>query len=73
PRRAYLVGERGPEMFVPGASGAIAPIEGQARATTLRPSVTLNVNTNDATSFMRSEAQIAAAMMRAVARSRRNL
>lgn len=73
PRHAYLVGERGPEMFVPGASGAIAPIEGQARATTLRPSVTLNVNTNDAASFMRGEAQIAAAMMRALARSRRNL
>jgi hypothetical protein len=25
---SYMVGERGPEMFIPGASGAIAPIGG---------------------------------------------
>ncbi len=73
PRRAYLVGERGPEMFVPGASGAIAPLEPQARASTIRPSVTVNVSTPDASGFLRGEGQIAAAMARALARSRRNL
>lgn len=30
PTRPYLVGERGPELFVPTASGSIAPLGGRA-------------------------------------------
>jgi phage-related minor tail protein len=64
--RAYLVGERGPELFVPGASGAIQP-NGAGGG-----NITLNVQTRDAESFRRSEAQIAAIMQRLAARGQRN-
>lgn len=42
--RAYLVGERGPEIFVPGASGAIVPNGAGG-------SLTLNVNVTGAAIF----------------------
>ncbi len=64
----YLVGERGPELFTPGASGAISPM-GAAP-------VTVNITlpgVTDTESFRRSETQIAAALARAVGRGRRNL
>jgi len=64
----YLVGEQGPELFVPGASGAIAPngaLKGAA--------ITLNVTTPDARSFLKSESQVAALLTRALARGQRNL
>lgn len=62
---AYLVGENGPELFVPGQSGAISP--------NAKPSVTLNVNARDATSFLKSESQVAAMLNRALARGQRNM
>ncbi|MDE2134269.1 MAG: phage tail tape measure protein [Alphaproteobacteria bacterium] len=65
---AYLVGEQGPELFVPSSSGAIAP-----NAQAARPSITLNVQTPDARSFLKSETQIAAMMSRALARGQRNM
>jgi phage-related minor tail protein len=64
----YLVGEQGPELFVPTASGFIAPNSALGR-----PQVTLNVQTRDAQSFLKSEAQIAAMLSRALARGQRNL
>jgi phage-related minor tail protein len=63
--RAYLVGEEGPEWFVPGESGAIAP--------NARPSIVLNVQTRDAQSFLKSETQLAAMLSRALARGQRNM
>lgn len=65
---AYLVGERGPELFVPGSSGMVA-----ADATAARPQVVLNVQANDAASFRKSEGQIAAMMIRALRRGQRNV
>lgn len=62
---AYLVGENGPEMFVPNTSGAIAPNP--------RPSIVLNVQARDAQSFLKSETQLAAMLSRALARGQRNL
>jgi phage-related minor tail protein len=62
---AYLVGENGPELFVPQTSGAIAP--------NARPSITLNVQARDAASFLQSETQLAAMLSRALARGQRNL
>ena len=62
---AYLVGEQGPELFVPSTSGTIAP--------NARPSITLNVQARDAQSFLKSETQIAAMMARALARGQRNM
>jgi phage-related minor tail protein len=65
----YLVGEQGPELFVPNASGQIVP----NGALNQRPSITLNVQTRDAGSFLKSETQIAALLSRALARGQRNL
>ena len=61
---AYLVGENGPEWFVPREAGAIAPS---------RPSITLNVQARDAASFLKSETQLAAMLSRALARGQRNM
>lgn len=66
PGGAYLVGERGPEVFRPAAAGAIDPV-GSA-------GVTLNLNLpagTDAPSLVRSQAQVAQALARAVALGRR--
>ena len=65
--RAYVVGERGPELFVPGASGSVIP-NGGARG----GNVVINVQTRDAESFRRSEAQLAGLMQRLSARGGRN-
>lgn len=63
----YLVGEEGPELFTPRGAGTIVP------NAALRPSIVVNVQTQDATSFFKSRAQIAAMMSRALAKGQRNL
>jgi hypothetical protein len=65
---AYLVGERGPELFVPNQAGRITPAGGGA----------VNVHFHlgasaDAAAIARHQGQIAAAIARAVAYGRRNL
>ena len=65
----YLVGEQGPELFVPQTTGAIVPNQALAH----RPNITLNVTARDASSFLKSETQIAAMLTRALARGQRNL
>ncbi len=66
-----LMGEAGAEAILPlarGADGALGVrTEGGGRPT----SVTVNVTTPDVEGFRRSEAQVAAALARAVARGRR--
>ncbi len=64
----YLVGEQGPELFVPGAAGSIAP-----NSALQRSSITLNVQAPDAQSFLKSQSQVAAMLSRALARGQRNL
>ena len=60
PRAAYVVGERGPEVFRPSGSGVIEPMAGA-------PGVTVNVRVDGgAPGLLRSEAQIAQALTRAV-------
>lgn len=66
----YLVGEKGPELFVPSSNGAITP---NAALGAARPQITLNVQARDAQSFLKSEPQIAAMLSRALARGQRNL
>lgn len=66
----YLVGEKGPELFVPSSNGAITPNHALGGG---RPQITLNVQAHDAQSFMKSEPQIAAMLSRALARGQRNL
>jgi len=68
PGGSYLVGERGPELFTPGASGSVSPMAaGGVNVNITLPGVT------DAESFRNSETQIAAALARAVGRGQRNL
>lgn len=68
PGGAYLVGERGPEWFVPTRSGRIATDTGGA------VSVHFHLGAGaDANGIARHQAQIAAAIARAVAYGRRNL
>jgi phage-related minor tail protein len=62
---AYLVGEKGPELFVPSQDGTVVP--------NARPSIVLNVQARDAQSFLKSETQIAAMLSRALARGQRNM
>jgi phage-related minor tail protein len=63
--KSYLVGENGPETFVPSQGGTILP--------NMRPAITLNVAARDAASFLKSETQLAAMLSRALARGQRNL
>lgn len=68
PGASYLVGERGPELFTPGAAGTVRPLGGGA--------MTVNISlpgVADVQSFKRSETQVAAALARAVGRGQRNL
>mgnify|MGYP002779417895 CR=1 FL=1 len=58
---SYLVGERGPEVFRPAASGAVEPLAGSGPVT-----VNVTVEGGGAGALLRSEAQIAAALARAV-------
>lgn len=65
---AYLVGERGPEVFVPrGAGEIVAPGAGAVNVHFHLPSGA------DASAITKNQGQIAAAIARAVAYGRRNL
>jgi phage-related minor tail protein len=66
--QSFLVGERGPELFTPHASGRIS----NAGAAPINISITLP-GVTDPESFRQSETQIAAAMARALGRGQRNL
>lgn len=67
PGGAYLVGERGPELFTPNTSGAIGAASG-----TVAVHFHLGAGA-DVASITRHQGQIAAAIARAVAYGRRNL
>ncbi len=58
PGKAYVVGERHPEFFMPKQAGQVVP---SVKSETLRPLVyspTFHVNTPDADSFRRSQSQL---------------
>lgn len=63
---AYLVGERGPEVFRPAAAGTVEPVVGGG--------VTVNVSVDGgAPALLRSEAQIAQMLARAVSLGARRM
>lgn len=68
PGGAYLVGERGPELFTPTSAGVVA--QPSAGAVTVHINLPAGANIAD---VRRSEAQVATMVARAVARGRRNL
>lgn len=71
PGRAFVVGEKGAELFVPGQSGTIIPNSSGAGGAS--PSVNITINTPDAQSFLTSRAQVQAALASAVRQGSRNL
>lgn len=64
---AYLVGERGPEVFRPSGAGSVEPLGNGG------VSVTVNVQGGDAAGLARSDAQLAQALARAVSLGARGL
>ncbi len=77
-RQPYLVGERGPELFVPEGPGRIMSGPGGGRPVApsgRKTSITINITNQGAASDMtgRSAGQIAVAVRRAMARSERDL
>ncbi|MBI1685834.1 phage tail tape measure protein [Caulobacter hibisci] len=64
---AYLVGERGPEVFRPAGAGTVEPLGGGGM------SVTVQVSGGDAAGLARSDAQLAQALARAVSLGARRL
>jgi hypothetical protein len=66
PGRAYLVGERGPEMFVPTASGRVET-GGRASPREIRLSISINAPTGaEPQALARSSRQVARAVKRAL-------
>jgi hypothetical protein len=70
PGQAYLVGERGPELFSPPTAGSITPNGSSAYSTTININVSGVDNGGD---MRRSASQVASMAALAVARGRRNL
>ena len=71
---AGLMGERGAEAILPLARGPDGSLGVAAAGAAQRPiAVTVNIATPDAQSFQRSEAQVSAALARAVSRGGRSL
>jgi len=68
-----LAGEAGPEAILPLARGPDGTLGVRAGAERPAPVVTVQITTPDAESFRRSQAQVAAAVARAVARGQRAL
>src|SRR4051794_32896268 len=68
PGRAYLVGERGPELFLPTASGRIDSAAGEGRRD-VRLSITINSPPGEAPQALaRSSRQVARAVRQALMR-----
>lgn len=70
--QAYLVGEKGPELFTPGSSGAIVPNHALGRGAAA-PTIIMNISTPHAASFVSNRGNIIADMSRALSAARRNL
>jgi phage-related minor tail protein len=67
PGAAYLVGERGPEMFVPTTSGRIAAAGMQGGARDVKVSIAVQAGTGEAPrALARSSRQVARAVARAI-------
>lgn len=68
PGRGYLVGERGPELFVPTSSGRIEPNRGNGPKGDVRISINVNAPSGQsgAQALQRSSRQVASAVRRAL-------
>lgn len=67
PGAAYLVGERGPELFVPTSSGAVVPNARGGAARDVRVSIAINAGAGtEPRALARSGRQVARAVARAI-------
>jgi hypothetical protein len=67
PGRAYMVGERGPELFVPTSSGQVVAGAGDGSGRDVRVAITINAPVGAAAETMaRSSRQVARAVRRAL-------
>jgi len=66
----YLVGERGPEIFVPNSSGSIIPNANMSRSPI---NMVMNISTPNADSFKKSQNQILSEAITLMSRAGRNL
>ena len=68
PDKPYLVGERGPELFVPTSAGRVEPNSGSGKATDVRVAINLSTprGTSAPVAMQRSSRQVAAAVRRAL-------
>ncbi|WP_242139890.1 tail tape measure protein [Sphingomonas sp. TREG-RG-20F-R18-01] len=66
PARPYWVGERGPELFVPTASGSIVAAGGGQRARDVRVSITVQGGTDGPQALAASSRQVARAVKAAL-------
>lgn len=69
PGRGYLVGERGPELFLPTSAGRVEPLSGagpQAREVKVAIQLAAPAGTNAPTALKRSSRQLASAVRRAL-------
>ena len=70
-RSLGLIGEAGAEAIMPLGRGPDGRLGVRSAADASSPAITVNIAATDIDSFRRSEAQVAAALARAVARGRR--
>ena len=70
PGRGYLVGERGPELFMPSSAGRIEPgLGGSRRDVKVSINITAPAGTGAPQALQRSSRQVASAVRRALADS----
>jgi hypothetical protein len=70
PGAAYVVGERGPELFVPTSSGAVLPAPSASAGRDVRVSIAINAPTGgEPRALARSSRQVAQAVARALAQA----
>lgn len=67
PNRGYLVGERGPELFVPGSAGRVEPLASGPREVRVSINVAAPQGVTAPQALQRSSRQIASAVRRALA------
>lgn len=69
---AYVVGERGPELFYPGQSGYVMSNKDSSKMVGGNNTVNVTIQTKDYQSFRNSETQVAQQLQRALTRGSRN-
>jgi hypothetical protein len=71
PDRPYMVGERGPELFVPTSSGTVLPSGGVGGGRDVKVAIAVNAPAGDSyRALTRSSRQVARAVSRALAAER---